>query len=102
MPVKPSSNEEEYMFQQERDRRRRMAQESDMRMRGEESIRLKDLHWMRCPKCGMELMELEYRSTKIDQCSSCDGIWLDAGELKAIATEEGGGFMHSLQKLFKS
>ncbi len=37
MPVKPSSNEEEYVFQQERDRRRRMAQEADMRMRGEEN-----------------------------------------------------------------
>jgi hypothetical protein len=51
---------------------------------------------MRCPKCGMELIEIDYKEIKVDKCSECDGIWLDAGELEAVAKLEKGG----LDKLF--
>jgi len=57
---------------------------------------LKELHYMRCPKCGMELIEVPYKNLKIDKCSSCSGIWLDAGELEQITKFEKG----ALDKLF--
>jgi len=28
-------------------------------------------------KCGMNLVEIDYKSIKVDRCSSCEGIWLD-------------------------
>jgi len=102
MPLTPSESEQEFFARQELERRRKVAQELEAKLQSEERSNLKKLHWMRCPKCGMELMELEYRGTKIDQCSSCNGIWLDAGELDIVAAAEGGGFMHSLQKLFEA
>ena len=40
---------------------------------------------MKCPKCGMGLLEVDYNNIKVDKCSSCDGIWLDAGELEAVS-----------------
>ena len=43
---------------------------------------------MKCPKCGMELIEIDYKGTKVDKCSECEGIWLDAGELEAISKIE--------------
>ena len=48
----------------------------------------KELHYMRCPKCGMSLKEIEYKGVKIDKCAQCDGIWLDAGELEAVLLSE--------------
>ena len=42
----------------------------------------------KCPKCGMDLHEIDYRTIKIDKCTGCDGVWLDAGELEAIAKLE--------------
>ena len=45
---------------------------------------------MRCPKCGMELIEIEYKLIKIDECSVCRGVWLDLGELSAISKLERG------------
>lgn len=101
MTLTPSESEQEYFARQELERRRKVAQEQEAKLQTEERNNLKKLHWMRCPKCGMELVELEFRGAKIDQCSSCDGIWLDAGELDTVAAAEGGGFMQSLQKLFK-
>jgi len=51
---------------------------------------------MKCPKCGMGLIEIDYKSTKIDKCSVCEGIWLDAGELEIVSQLEKTG----LDKLF--
>ncbi|MGA2106401.1 MAG: zf-TFIIB domain-containing protein, partial [Syntrophorhabdales bacterium] len=57
---------------------------------------LRELHHMKCPKCGMELIEIDYKGLKIDECSACKGIWLDAGELAVVSKFEKGG----LDKLF--
>jgi len=66
----------------------------------EELKRLKELHWMRCPKCGMELKEISYRHIAIDECFSCGGVFLDAGELEQIAAKEGsGGVLNGLVKI---
>jgi len=40
---------------------------------------------MRCPKCGLELIEIDYKGSKFDKYSECEGVWLDAGELEGIA-----------------
>jgi len=39
---------------------------------------------MRCPKCGMQLVEIDYKGIKIDKCTECSGVWLDEGELEAV------------------
>lgn len=50
--------------------------------------RLKELYLMKCPKCGTELAEMDYSGVKIDKCTTCEGVWLDAGEMDAIANLE--------------
>ena len=62
----------------------------------EKKEKLKDLHFMKCPKCGMQLIEIDYKRIKVDKCSECEGIWLDAGELETISKLEKKG----LDKLF--
>jgi hypothetical protein len=85
MPVKPTEREEEYIARQEFERLQKIAAEKQARLAVEEKQRLKDLHYMWCPKCGMQLVEIDYRGIKVDKCSACEGIWLDAGEIEAIA-----------------
>ena len=101
MVVKPTSKEEEYFVKLDLEQKRKLAHEQRERMQAEERKLLKERHWMRCPKCGMELAEVAYRGLKIDQCTSCNGVWLDAGELDAVAAAEKGGVLGSFQKLFK-
>ena len=45
---------------------------------------------IRCPKCGMPLLEFTFHGIRIDQCAGCEGIWLDAGELKQILRSRPG------------
>jgi len=33
----------------------------------------------------MSLIEIEYKGIWVDKCAVCEGIWLDAGELKSVS-----------------
>ncbi|TAN39448.1 MAG: hypothetical protein EPN25_11275 [Nitrospirae bacterium] len=94
--MKPSEKEAEYIARTEFAKKKQIEEEKHKRLQAEEKKKLRDLHNMRCPKCGMELIEIDYKAIKVDKCSECDGIWLDAGELEAVAKLEKGG----LDKLF--
>lgn len=85
MPVKPTEHEEEYFARLEFERLQKIEHERQQRLAAEERKRLKELHYMQCPKCGMKLVEVDYRGLKVDKCTECDGVWLDAGELEAVA-----------------
>ena len=42
---------------------------------------------MQCPVCNEAMIVLEYEQVEIDHCTSCKGIWLDAGELELLAED---------------
>ena len=52
---KPSRAEDEYFVRQELERRKKWAQEQSAKLASEEKERIKQAHWMKCPKCGMAL-----------------------------------------------
>src|ERR1041385_2164201 len=43
---------------------------------------------MRCPKCGEPLKERSFQKIAIDQCTGCNGVWLDSGELEQVAEKD--------------
>jgi uncharacterized protein len=53
-----------------------------------EREKLRELHFMKCPKCGSDLAEVEHLGVKIDRCGHCEGIYLDAGELEALFSKK--------------
>jgi uncharacterized protein len=101
MPVKPSDPEEEYFARQEAERRRKLAEERQSQMQEEDRQRARELHFMKCPKCGMQLEEIAFGNVRIDKCFNCEGMWLDKGELETIQTKE-PGFVGRLLNVFRS
>ena len=97
---KPSRNEDEYFAKQELERRRKWAAEQSAKMAGDEKEKLKQAHWMKCPKCGMDLQEIELHGVKVDQCASCGGVFLDAGELDQLSRHE-DGVMNKVFSIFR-
>ena len=89
MPIeeKPSRNEDEYFVKMDAEllKKRRAALDAERAARERKS------HFMKCPKCGGDLQEREYNDVKIDACSDCGGVWLDAGELELVAHQFPGG-----------
>lgn len=96
MPLKPSEREDEYFAREEFERKQKKLKELSAKLEAEEKKKLKDLHYMHCPKCGHDLIEVDYKGIAVDKCSSCEGVWLDAGELEAISKLE----QSSLNKWF--
>lgn len=85
MPVKPSEKEDEYFFRLEFEKRKKAEEEKLALINEQEKLKLKELHYMHCPKCGQGLIEINYKEIIVDKCSHCDGVWLDAGELEQIS-----------------
>jgi hypothetical protein len=88
MAQKPSGKEEEYFARMEFERNKKIEEEKHRKLVGAERKRLAALHHMRCPKCGLELIEIDYKGIKVDKCSECEGVWLDAGELETVSKLE--------------
>ena len=100
MPVKPSASEEEYFARQESERRRKLAEERQAKLEAEERERARSLHFMKCPKCGMQLDEIAFGDVRVDKCFSCEGLWLDKGEIDLIRQKD-GGFMGKMLSVFR-
>ncbi len=84
MPIKPTEHEDEYFARIEREIKKKIEEQQKKRTSEEERDKLRELHFMKCPKCGMDLIEIDFRGMKMDECSACRGIWLDAGEFDAM------------------
>ena len=92
--------EDEYFARLEFERLKKQLEEQDARMEEEERENLKDLHWMRCPKCGHEMVEIDFKGIILDKCSHCLGIYFDNGELEDLLSKK-AGFMTKMFKIFK-
>ncbi|MDP2157203.1 MAG: zf-TFIIB domain-containing protein [Nitrospirota bacterium] len=84
MPVKPTDHEDEYFVRIEQEMKKQIEERKKKQASQEERQELRELHFMKCPKCGMDLIEIDFKGMKIDECSACRGMWLDAGEFDAL------------------
>jgi acetyl-CoA carboxylase beta subunit len=98
---KPSNAEEEYFLRQELERRKEWARENAARTAQDEKDRIKALHHMKCPKCGMDLHTTELHGVTVDSCPSCHGMWFDAGEVDHMLAHEQTGLFKRVSTFFR-
>ena len=97
---KPSKAEDEYFARLEILKRKEWAAERMAKLAEEEKRRLRELHWMKCPKCGMDLHTIDLHGVKIDRCAACNGTFFDDGEMEQVMAR-GGGFFARLVSVFR-
>lgn len=100
-PTKPSSAEDEFFAKEDAEKKRKLALQVSKETASEERKRLRELHYMRCPKCGMKMQEVRFRNLDVDVCFSCNGIFLDKGEIDVIAAPQQKGIMSAILNWFK-
>lgn len=96
-----SPYENEYFVREDAEHKRKLAHDVRLALVEAERQRLRALHWMRCPKCGMEMHEVLYRGMTVDVCFSCNGIFLDEHELSHIQRPESRGVMSGILNWFR-
>jgi uncharacterized protein len=77
---KPTKGEDEYFVKLDAD----LIKAQRAKLDAERAKTERASHFMRCPKCGGQLEEVEYHHMKIDRCQDCGGIWLDMGEMEML------------------
>ena len=85
-------SEDEWFAKHERDmiadiKREKLRREQRVAeaLKQEEQKRQKELHWMRCPECGSNMVEEGLKdNAQIDRCTRCGGLFFDRGELEDI------------------
>ena len=98
--MKPNTAEDQHVWKQKRNRQSEKLQLEQQAAAEMEQRRLMELHWMRCPKCGQELVTENHGPVEIDLCPNCRGLWLDANELETILENE-GGYLGSCLKILR-
>jgi len=100
MPVKPSENEDEYFARQHAAQLRKLAGERQARVEAEEREKARELHHMKCPKCGMDLTEINFSGVGVEKCFHCEGMWFDKGEIELIEKKD-HGFVGRMIDIFR-
>ncbi len=93
---------EQQMIEAARVAREKREAERSRQETEEQRSRLRELHFMKCPKCGHDLAEEELEGVRLDRCTFCEGIYLDAGELDQLFAkrdEDRKGFFRRLVKI---
>lgn len=91
MVNKPSENEQSYFIEQEMKRLNQLRREHLEKMEQAERDQLKELHYLRCAKCGQKMETTTLVDVEIEICPDCRGIYLDVGELQKIIDEKNRG-----------
>jgi hypothetical protein len=83
------AQEDEYFIKRERELLAKLKAKQETHSKAS----VKETCHMRCPKCGEPLKERSFQKIQIDQCTGCNGIWLDAGELDQVAAKENDSWL---------
>ncbi|HWO88419.1 MAG TPA: zf-TFIIB domain-containing protein [Gemmatimonadales bacterium] len=99
--LKPTQSEEEYFHRLEQERLARRRAEAAAQQAAREKDERRALHYMKCPKCGADLVTENYKSIQVDRCTECRGVWFDAGEVESLVETGGGALQGFFSDLFK-
>jgi hypothetical protein len=79
---------EQKMLEGAREAREKREKERAAQEAEGERKRLRELHFMKCPKCGHDMKTEKVEGIDVDRCSFCEGLYLDAGELEQLFTRK--------------
>ncbi len=100
-PGKPSTSEDEYFVREDAEKKRKLALKAKKEKEAAELKALKDLHWMHCPKCGLQMHVMKLRGVDVEVCFSCNGIFLDKSDIEKLQKPESHAVMGAILNWFK-
>jgi len=99
---KSSGTEDEYIAKEEAEKVKRLHDKLREETETRERAEIQASCYMKCPKCGYDLNEVVFRGINIDCCTSCDGVWLDEGELEKLAGSQDESIIGDILGFFKA
>lgn len=93
------SKEDEYFHKLNKELIEKRRKQLDEKRKAQKD-RSMEPYWMRCPKCGAALKEIDLLGINVDQCGGCNGVFFDSGELETVLrSKEPQGFLAKVRKM---
>ena len=93
--------EEDYFAREDRKKIEQLKAKADAAKAAEDAAALKELHHLRCGKCGHQMDTQSYKGVEIEICPNCGAVLLDAGELEELAGQDESGVFNTVADLFR-
>lgn len=84
MTTKPSQSESEFFAREEAEKIHRLAEQQRREHVSSEKEHNRQIHFMKCPKCGADLKTIRLGLVDVEECTECEALVLDKGELQKI------------------
>jgi len=95
------SEENKYFEKLEAEKKARLAKDIRDKRDAEALTARKDLHWLKCGKCGADMDTVIFRGVEIELCPDCGAVLMDQGELERLSGKDQSGIFANLKGLFK-
>jgi len=46
--------------------------------------RLREAHWLKCPKCGHDMKVATVEGIEVENCTYCKGVYFDRAEIESL------------------
>jgi uncharacterized protein len=93
-------DEEEYFHKLDQEAKDKLRARLDAEHAQEDRIARRALHFMKCGKCGGEMLTQVFRGIEIEVCQSCQAVLLDPGELQSLAGTDSTNMFASFFSMF--
>jgi hypothetical protein len=84
---KPSKPEDDYFAAEEVEAKRKLAFQQGQLLLAQQKEALKELHYMKCPKCGFDLHSLDEGTVHLDSCFNCKGVFMESADLEKLKAQ---------------
>ena len=91
-------NEDEYFLKHDAE----LVKELRAKRHDERKTAERKSHFMKCPRCGADLKQVDREHVAVDVCPDCGGLWLDAGELELLKKVKESRFGHLFNDLLSA
>ena len=100
MSDKSSDPEAEYFARLDQEKKKALAEQVSAEKAQADKEARRQLHYLKCGKCGGQMAPQPFRGVTIDVCPDCNAVLLDPGELEQLAGKDESGALASLAKFF--
>ena len=92
--------EEEYFHREDQERIRKLKEQMEHDKDAHERQALRDLHHLRCGKCGEQMHTKVFKGLDIEVCPACGAVLLDPGELEQLVGRDESGSLSFITDFF--
>lgn len=83
-PMSHHRDEERYFYEKDRELVKALREQANEERVQQEREQERAIHWMRCPKCGAPMEEIQLELLFVERCRTCRGVYFDDGELAIL------------------